>query len=146
MIMFYAISQLAIKFFMPQTPQPNVQTPASDTYDQNDPQVSLPVPNPWQLDPLELNPVVPSGTKLAVHVYLSQSFGYDMFSENERRANRNLPSITWENLTWGDWSWTRSAEYLIDVPEVIQVIQFSLPDSFGFRQFKTMAHYLHIFS
>lgn len=116
--MFYAISQLAIKFFMPQTPQTSVQTPPADTYDHNTPESSQSVPSPWQLDPLEIDPVVPFKTKLAIHVYLSQSFGYDMFSENERRANGNLPSVTWDNLTWGDWSWSRSAEYMIDVPKV----------------------------
>jgi hypothetical protein len=115
---FFAISQLALRFFSPQqTPQ---QTPGSSSYDQN----TQPVVNPWQLDPQTINPIIPLGSKVAVHVYLSQSFGWDMFSKNEREVNGNLPSVSWDNLTWGDWSWSRSAEYLVDIPEVMHLTAF----------------------
>jgi hypothetical protein len=119
MLMFYAISQVAMKFLSPQKPQPNLATPETTSYDQAAPPSSQEGVNPWQLDPQSVNPVWSIGSKVAVHVYLSQSFGYDLFSVNERAANGKLPNVTWSNLTWGDWSWSRSVEYMVDIPEVL---------------------------
>jgi len=118
-LMFYAITQLAMRFLSPQKPQPNVQTADPTSYSQNAPPVSQEGVNPWQLDPQAVNPVWPIGSKVAVHVYLSQSFGYDIFSQTERAANGHLPSVSWNNITWGDWSWSRSTEYMVDIPEVL---------------------------
>ena len=118
MIMFYAISQLAMRFFAPQTPQPKTQSTVDITYDQNGGPVSQDGPNPWMQDPQKINPVWPMGSKISVHVYLSQSFGYDLFSKSEREANGNLPHVTWDNLTLGDWKWGQSAEYTVQIPPV----------------------------
>jgi hypothetical protein len=117
MMIFYAISQLAMKYFGSK-PQAETQTPSTTSYDQSAPSDTQGGANPWQLDPQMINPVWPMGSKIALHVYLSQSFGYDMFSKNERKANGKLPSVTWDNLTWGDWSWSRSADYTVDMPLV----------------------------
>jgi len=120
MIMIYAISQIAMKFFLPQKPQTSEGTTDTPSYEQNS-QVNSPVGvNPWLLDPQFVNPTWPLGSMVDVHVYLSQSFGYDMFSESERKANRKLPSVVWKNLTLGDWSWSRAASYTVDVPEAVQ--------------------------
>lgn len=116
--MIYTVSQIAMKFLSPQKPQPSGADSDPVSYDQNSPTTPPPGVNPWHLDPEFINPAWPLGSSVAVHVYLSQSFGYDMFSVSERRVNGDLPSIVWSNLTWGDWSWSRAASYTVDIPEV----------------------------
>ena|ERR1700761_8733695 len=116
--MFYIISQVAIRFFTSTPPSPAAPLAEAVNYDPATMQTAAGEVNPWTLDPVNISPVWPLGTKVAVHIYVSQSYGYDMFSPTERNTNSHLPSVTWDNITWGNWNYKREQEFMVDVPKV----------------------------
>ncbi|EIN10835.1 cleft lip and palate associated transmembrane protein [Punctularia strigosozonata HHB-11173 SS5] len=93
---------------------------------------SVPVSTPGQLNPFNgppihahLHPSWPLGSRLAMHVHLSTSPLGDVFSKKWTSGYRgnpdaDLPSFVWENITFGNWSETRFAEYEVKLPQVVQ--------------------------
>ena len=140
MIMVFAISQFAMNYLSPKKPQTVQDASQTVSYDQNGPATPPPGVNPWHLDPQFVNPAWSIGSTVAVHVYVSQSFGYDMFSSSERKENGMLPSVVWDNLTWGDWSWSRSATFAVDIPEVRSRVLSEMTSLTWHRQYNTTAH------
>jgi hypothetical protein len=114
---------MGLKFFMNSSQNkdapPAVVTQEPVAYDPNVVQATVDEgqPNPWFQEPATIAPLWPLGTKVAVHVYVSQSYGYDLFSKAERAANSGLPSVVWGNLTWGDWGYEKVAEYDVQIPK-----------------------------
>jgi hypothetical protein len=147
MIIIYVISQVVMRFFSPQKPQPSGESQQPVTYDQSNPDGQAHTVNPLHLDPQFINAAWPIGTTVALHVYVSQSFGYDMFAVSERKENGKLPSVVWNNLTWGDWSWSRSAAFEVDIPAVRLAVIFSSSVSLTcHRQSRIMVHCLPTYS
>ncbi|OSX60113.1 hypothetical protein POSPLADRAFT_1182513 [Postia placenta MAD-698-R-SB12] len=60
-----------------------------------------------------------------MHVYLSTSPTGEVFANqwtSERRDNQDdkLPHFVWENITYGDWSDTRTTDFVVDLPVSVQ--------------------------
>jgi hypothetical protein len=119
MILVYLVSQLVLKYFIPASkPQAQKQHASPVPYDTNTMQPPPGEPNPWKLDPQSVLPAWETGTTIAVHVYLSQSYGYDLFSPQEREVNGALPSVSWNNITWGSWDYKYASNFTLDIPLV----------------------------
>lgn len=60
-------------------------------------------------------PAWPLGIPLAMHVYITTSPRGDVFSAKQRDS---LPHFVWDNITFGDWSDSRTVDYDVKLPEV----------------------------
>ena len=65
---------------------------------------------------MQAAPLWPLGLPLAMHVHLSTSPTGDVFSGRSKAAG--LPSLVWQNITFGDWNERRVAEFEVKLPEV----------------------------
>lgn len=59
-------------------------------------------------------PAWPLGIPLTMHVYLTT--GSDV--RNDFHSKENLPHFTWENITFGDWSDSRTVDLEVKLPPV----------------------------
>ncbi|KAH7912954.1 cleft lip and palate associated transmembrane protein [Hygrophoropsis aurantiaca] len=115
----WAITQLAMKFLSP-TKSPEAPIPSSNL--DNAPQGKI---NPYLLPPVQAYPAWALNQSVSMHVYLSTSPTGDVFSRQWTSAWRKdqdegLPNFVWENITFGDWSESRTVVYDIDIPSVVQ--------------------------
>ena len=65
----------------------------------------------------------PLGIPLAMHVHLSTSPTGDVFSSKWTSGYRQdqdagLPSLVWNNITFGDWNEKRVADFTVNLPPV----------------------------
>ncbi len=65
----------------------------------------------------------PLGIPLAMHVHLSTSPTGDIFSSKwttgyRKNKDAQLPSLVWQNITFGDWNERRVADFTVNLPEV----------------------------
>ena len=68
-------------------------------------------------------PAWPLGIPLAMHVHLSTSPTGDVFSGKwtsgyRKDQDADLPSLVWNNITFGDWNEKRVADFEVNLPEV----------------------------
>lgn len=113
------------KFFLPKTPPAPAADPASSLASVPQAQV------PGQATPVgAANPAAtaaapawPLGIPLAMHVHLSTSPNGDVFSKKwtsgyRKDQDADLPSLVWTNITFGDWSEKRTADFTVNLPPV----------------------------
>lgn len=96
----------------------NVQVPGNAA----DP-MSKPLVDPRSLPPVTATLAWALGQKIDMHVYLSTSPNGDVFSRQWTSGwrpdqDKDLPNFVWENLTFGDYTATRVAEFNVNFPEV----------------------------
>ncbi|KLO14990.1 cleft lip and palate associated transmembrane protein [Schizopora paradoxa] len=119
-ILFYVISQLAVKFLSSKVSPP---APPASTPTLFDP--SSPPPeqtNAFSLPPAQAELLWPIGISLDMHVYLSTSPNGDVFA-HQRTMNYNkeeLPSFVWGNITFGDWNEKRAVDFDVTIPTKVQ--------------------------
>lgn len=94
------------------------------------PQAQVGDPSTAPVIPTHAVPVWPLGIPLAMHVHLTTSPTGDVFSNKwtsayRQDANAGLPSLVWENITFGDWNEKRVAEFTVNLPKVRNVLCFS---------------------
>ncbi|OSC98983.1 cleft lip and palate transmembrane 1 [Trametes coccinea BRFM310] len=75
--------------------------------------------------PTQAVPAWPLGIPLAMHVHLSTSPTGDVFSGKWTSGYRNdqdadLPSLVWNNITFGDWNEKRVADFTVNLPPSVQ--------------------------
>ncbi|KAH9900025.1 cleft lip and palate transmembrane 1 [Cubamyces lactineus] len=127
-VLAIAVSQLVSKFFSAKQQQPPVAPTVS--------QASVPQANvanvPGQTPgpaanaiPTQAAPMWPLGIPLAMHVHLSTSPTGDVFSSKWTSGYRQdqdagLPSLVWNNITFGDWNEKRVADFTVNLPPSVQ--------------------------
>lgn len=120
----YVVMQVATKFFASKTPP--VPSTVSSVVQESIPQAQTggqSVLSPAQ--PTHARPAWALSIPLAMHVYLSTSPTGEVFANqwtSERRDNQDdkLPHFVWENITYGDWSDTRTTDFVVDLPVSVQ--------------------------
>ncbi|KAF8915437.1 cleft lip and palate associated transmembrane protein [Mucidula mucida] len=111
--MFWAISQLATRFFAPKA----AVTPDATTMSTQPPgTTNTETIDPWSLPPKQATSAWPLGDALSMHVYLTTSPRPDLANLKEG----GLPHFVWDGLTYGDYKDTRSVEYNVDFPESVK--------------------------
>ncbi|KAI0824729.1 cleft lip and palate transmembrane 1 [Trametes gibbosa] len=125
-VLAIVVSQLIGKFLGSKKPQ---ETPAvaQTTSQASVPQAqvpgqSTPVANAV---PTAAVPAWPLGIPLAMHVHLSTSPTGDVFSSkwtsgHRKNQDADLPSLVWNNITFGDWNEKRAAEFTVNLPLSVQ--------------------------
>ena len=100
------------RFFAPKPTTPTMPTPPApgDASRANDA-----VPSNAQVSIQQAFPAWPLGIPLSMHVYLTTNTYGNVFSGSELDT---LPHFVWRNITFGDWSDTRTIEYDINLPSV----------------------------
>lgn len=73
--------------------------------------------------PTHAYPAWPLGIPLSMHVYLNTNPKGDVFSRKwtsgyRKNGDEDLPHFVWENITFGDWKESRTAEYDVKLPPV----------------------------
>lgn len=102
--------------------------------------------------PTHARPAWALSIPLAMHVYLSTSPTGEVFANqwtSERRDNQDdkLPHFVWENITYGDWSDTRTTDFVVDLPVVSPITMESLACHIvSCRAYKPTAHYGRTYS
>jgi hypothetical protein len=103
--------------------------------------------NPFLLPPVEVLPAWDLGQTLSMHIHLSTSPTGDVFwskwARKDKISGNQLPSVVWENITYGDWKETRTVEFNVTIPEVSSrpLFCFSLLTHWGCSGLDTMARY-----
>ncbi|KAG7447533.1 cleft lip and palate transmembrane 1 [Guyanagaster necrorhizus] len=114
---FWAITQIATKFFAPKTAGPDtaVSTGGKQAVNTN------PV-DPWSQLPTHASLAWPLGETYSMHVYFTTAPHTDVFTKQWRNTNKedNLPHFVWDNIKFGDYNDHRSVEYTIDFPDVVK--------------------------
>ncbi|CAA7258577.1 unnamed protein product [Cyclocybe aegerita] len=117
MFMIWAVMQIATKFLGGSQQPPK----AGDT--PSNPDRPVDKIDPRKLPPVDAVPYWPIGTSLNMHVYLSTSAKGDVFTKwtEGYRKNRDegLPNFVWKNITYGDYSDSRTVDYEIKFPEYV---------------------------
>src|SRR5262245_61746695 len=68
-----------------------------------------PTVDPWSLPPVQAHPAWMLGQPLSMHIHFSTS--NRVFSAKEKsKSGERLPSVVWENITFGDWNEARSVQ------------------------------------
>jgi hypothetical protein len=82
------------------------------------PSVAPGQPNPHLIPPkvAHLSPAFPLGSNIDLHFCLSMSPHGDTCTPSTSRGS--LPRFVWENITFGDWKETRTAEFNVQIPPV----------------------------
>ncbi|KAK7696037.1 hypothetical protein QCA50_000678 [Cerrena zonata] len=75
--------------------------------------------------PTHAYPAWPLGIPLSMHVYLNTNPKGDVFSRKwtsgyRKNGDEDLPHFVWENITFGDWKESRTAEYDVKLPPSVQ--------------------------
>ncbi|KAF8559459.1 cleft lip and palate associated transmembrane protein [Imleria badia] len=119
--LIWAVSQLAMKFFVPTKPQ----TPPSTVVSSGGEAPPTGQVNPFLLPPQQAYLAWTLGQPLSMYVYISTSPNGDVFSRQwtsgwREDQDKGLPSRVWSNITFGDWDDQRT-EYLdVTLPEAVQ--------------------------
>ncbi|TFK25929.1 cleft lip and palate associated transmembrane protein [Coprinopsis marcescibilis] len=116
-LMVWTATQLASQYLFPKSP---AATPAAvdKASPSSVPKADIPPTiNPWQLPPKEARLAWPLGQAVDLHVFLSTSQNGDVF--NRGGPKQDLPSFTWSNIVFGNWSESRTAEYNVKFPESV---------------------------
>ncbi|KZT38366.1 cleft lip and palate associated transmembrane protein [Sistotremastrum suecicum HHB10207 ss-3] len=116
-LMMYMLVQLAMKYFMPS------QSPAT-TPVVPDASPASPVLEPGQVDPRTLPPVTihplwDQQTPVSLRMDLSTADAMTFYSPGYKRTE-NLPSISWDNITWGSWDYAYTANFDVKIPKSVQ--------------------------
>ncbi|CDO71393.1 hypothetical protein BN946_scf184908.g151 [Trametes cinnabarina] len=123
-VLAIAVSQLVSKFFGSKQQQP---PPVDPTVTQASvPQAHVPGQAPVvNAIPTHAVPAWPLGIPLAMHVHLSTSPTGDVFSGKwtagyRKDQDAELPSLVWNNITFGDWNEKRVADFTVNIPPSVQ--------------------------
>lgn len=99
--------------------------PVQSAYDPSNPPRPMDpaLTNPYELPPVAVAAAWPLGIDLTMAVYLSTSPNGDVFSHKWTKAWResgveDLPSFTWENITFGSWNDKRVVDFNVTLPRV----------------------------
>ncbi|KAI9001375.1 cleft lip and palate transmembrane 1 [Trametes punicea] len=118
------VSQLISRFFSAkQQETPPVDPTASQA---SVPQAHVPGQTPAaNAIPTHAVPAWPLGIPLAMHVHLSTSPTGDVFSSKwtsgyRKDQDADLPSLVWNNITFGDWNEKRVADFTVKIPPSVQ--------------------------
>ncbi|OCH90944.1 cleft lip and palate associated transmembrane protein [Obba rivulosa] len=118
--LMWVIMQLASKFFASKTTPPTTPVPSTTSGDIPQAQVTD-QPLSSQV-PTQGVPAWPLGIPLTMHVYLSTSstptFSADYLLNREESGGP--VHFSWENITFGDWSDTRTVDLTVNLPESVQ--------------------------
>ncbi|CAK5275314.1 unnamed protein product [Mycena citricolor] len=122
---FWAISQLASKYLFSQfgdSKAPATTTTTTTTADGTP--ASAEAVNPWLLPPQQVHPAWELNQPLDMHVHLSTSPSGDVFSSRwtsgyRKDRDEGLPSFVWNNISFGNWSESRTAEFDVTFPETV---------------------------
>lgn len=111
-------SYTAMKLFSPTKPQ---TTPA--VIPEGEAPSSVGQVNPFLLPPQQAHLAWALGQPLSMYVYLSTSPNGDVFSRQwtsgwREDQDKNLPSLVWSNITFGDWNDHRTEYFDLALPEV----------------------------
>ncbi|KAI0677053.1 cleft lip and palate transmembrane 1 [Trametes maxima] len=123
-VLAIVVSQLVSKFF---NPKPQAEQPASPATSQGAvPQAQVPGQQPPVANavPTQAVPAWPLGIPLAMHVHLSTSPTGDVFSSKwtsgyRKDQDAELPSLVWENITFGEWNEKRIADFTVNLPQSV---------------------------
>ncbi|KAI0353459.1 cleft lip and palate transmembrane 1 [Trametes cingulata] len=122
-ILALVVGQLVSKFLGSKQQQPAVDPAASQG---SVPQAQVPGQAPVaNAIPTQAVPAWPLGIPLAMHVHLSTSPTGDVFSRKwtsgyRKDEDADLPSLVWNNITFGDWNEKRVAEFTVNLPPSVQ--------------------------
>ncbi|KAI0368074.1 cleft lip and palate transmembrane 1 [Pilatotrama ljubarskyi] len=122
-ILALVVGQLVSKFLGSKQQQPAVDPAASQA---SVPQAQVPGQAPVaNAIPTQAVPAWPLGIPLAMHVHLSTSPTGDVFSKKwtsgyRKDEDAELPSLVWNNITFGDWNEKRVAEFSVNLPPSVQ--------------------------
>ncbi|KAH9977754.1 cleft lip and palate associated transmembrane protein [Lactifluus volemus] len=108
----YAVTQFASKFFAPKT-SPTEPPPAITGLEPGHEQA-----NSFLLPPEQAFLAWPLGISVSLHFHLSTDPNGHVFARNSE--DTDLPHFAWHNITFGDWSETRTLDYQIHLPESVQ--------------------------
>ncbi|KAJ7591456.1 cleft lip and palate associated transmembrane protein [Mycena floridula] len=109
--MFWAISQLASKFFFKSATPPAVVPQGGSG------NVAV---DPFSVPPVSASLAWSLGETLSMHVHLSTSPQSDAYSKQPASGKTTeLPSFVWENITFGDYKDSRSIEYNLKFPKSV---------------------------
>lgn len=115
--MVWAVMQVATKFLGSKTPTPTPPPPPVASVPgevaPGQPATSVPVAGAILTQAF---PAWPLGIPLTMHVYLTT--GSDI--RNDFHSKENLPHFTWENITFGDWSDSRTVDLEVKLPPSVQ--------------------------
>ncbi|KAI9069253.1 cleft lip and palate transmembrane 1 [Trametes sanguinea] len=112
------------KFFSSKQQQPPPVDPAASQA--SVPQAHVPGQAPVaNTIPTQAVPAWPLGIPLAMHVHLSTSPTGDVFSGKwtsgyRKDQDAELPSLVWNNITFGDWNEKRVADFTVNLPPSVQ--------------------------
>lgn len=114
------------KFFASKTSTPPPPPVPSSATTDGVSQPPLPAdgqPGSYPSLPTNAHSAWPLNIPLAMHVHLSTSPTGDVFSAQwtsgwREDMDAELPHFIWDNITFGDWKETRTAEYDVRVPTV----------------------------
>ncbi|KAH9849977.1 cleft lip and palate transmembrane 1 [Lenzites betulinus] len=128
-VLAIVVSQLITRFLGSKTPQ-EAPAVAPGTSQASVPQAqvpgqSTPVGAAAGAVPTAAVPVWPLGIPLAMHVHLSTSPTGDVFSGKwtggyRKDQDAELPSLVWNNITFGDWNERRAADFTVNLPPSVQ--------------------------
>ncbi|KIY72108.1 cleft lip and palate associated transmembrane protein [Cylindrobasidium torrendii FP15055 ss-10] len=113
MFLMWAVSQLATKYLSGKKPPTEGPATTMPSHGGAEPVVST---NPHELAPQQLLLGWDLGTELSMHVYLTTEDVPDLYFGKPPA----LPHFVWNNIKFGDWNDHRTADYLIDFPDVVK--------------------------
>ncbi|KAK0499647.1 cleft lip and palate associated transmembrane protein [Armillaria luteobubalina] len=105
---FWAITQLATRFFAPKTAEPDTAVSTG-----GQPIVNTQPVDPWSQPPTHASLAWPLGETYSMQVYFTTT------PQTHNKENK-LPHFVWDNIKFGDYNDHRSVEYIIDFPEVVK--------------------------
>ncbi|TFK81513.1 cleft lip and palate transmembrane 1 [Polyporus arcularius HHB13444] len=123
-LLFWAVAQLATKFLgsgkQQQQAQQQEAVPVSSVPEAQVPGQASTV----NAVPTHAVGAWPLGIPLAMHVHLSTSPTGDIFSSKwttgyRKNKDAQLPSLVWQNITFGDWNERRVADFTVNLPESV---------------------------
>ena len=80
-----------------------------------------PTVDPWLQPPVHAQPTWALGQSLSMYIYLTSTG--DIFPMNQvKKKEEGLPSVLWENITFGDWNEVRSVQFNVTMPLVSGVV------------------------
>ncbi|KAF7798918.1 hypothetical protein EIP86_010146 [Pleurotus ostreatoroseus] len=116
MFIGWVLMQVLSKFFAPKptAPTPPVPAPSPASSQGSGGQGAPNTPAAMT----QAFPAWPLGIPLSMHVYITTSPQGDVFSANAARERDSLPHFVWDNITFGDWTDSRTVEYEVNLPEL----------------------------
>ncbi|GLB34122.1 putative cleft lip and palate associated transmembrane protein [Lyophyllum shimeji] len=113
-LLMWAITSLATKFFAPSTNQPPA-APAKPGESTTGPA------DAWSRPPAHAEPAWPLGQQLDMHVRLSTAPLSQVFGTTawQKEQDKGLPKFVWSNITLGDWKAAHAAEFDVKFPKSV---------------------------